>query len=637
MAKKKQSSKKDSSLIKDTKLYQELTSHFSDSDKYVQTVRDSWDEKEGLLVGALKDNLSQTTKSQVSDPRLSTIVLERAARVMGQLPTGKTLAVSKDDKGKNTLMNLILDKYAIPNANSQFDYLTKSRLLDVYSLVYGVMFAMVDWRVDEKQGYIGPDFWIIPIRDAFPQAGAISIDECERFQVRNMVTKKWLEERDEKVWTGLSKIKDELKNMKGKSRADMDSKYQSHQESTNFPDNQAGEIELRTEYRTYGGFEDKGEWITYSPDFNNVILRRIDNPHKDGQLPIVAKYAFPLIDSIFGLGEFERGKTIQYAINSLINLYLDGVKMSIFPPMLINPDGVVPSSIKFQPASKWLQTKPGSIDQLRINPQGLATFQSTYSFLIAALMNQAGTTDTTVSQGTDPGLGKTPEALKQLAQRESSRDNWDRFMMEKTQEAILEKFANLIASKQEKPIKLRLFTDEIEEIAQQYPDVMELVGDYENSERVELTANVNLFKDGDAPIHFDYQIVSGSTARIDEEAQLQNLSNLLQMFVKNPGLIQAIREGDKDINFAELITRFISSSGIQDWDKIIVDYVPPNPQGGVSPNQPGQQMPPTQAMGQPQMSPEQVMGQLQDPQLQQFAQQILGNMGQIPPQEENVY
>lgn len=624
MAKKSKSRKKqDKSLIKDRKLYQEIIGHFEKSDSYVQTVRDGWDEKEALLMGDLKDELSGTTKSQVSDPRLSTIILERAARVMGQLPTGKALAVSKNDKGKNMLMNLLIDKYALANANSQFDYLIKSRLWDVYSLVYGVMFALVDWRVDEKKGYIGPDFWILPIRDCFPQAGAISVQECDRFIVRNMVSKKWLKERDEQVWQGVSQIKEELERKKGKSRKDLDSKYQSHREETIHPDNDAEEIELLTEYRTYGGHDELGEWVTISPDFPDKVLRRMDNPHQNGELPIVAKYAFPLIDSIFGLGEMERGKTLQFAINSLINLYLDGVKMSIFPPMLINPDGVVPSSIKWQAAAKWLVRKPGSVEQLQLSPQGINTFQSTYSFLIAALMNQAGTTDTTVGQGIDPALGKTPEALKQLSQRESSRDNWDRFMMEKAQEEILEKFVNLISKKQEKPVKLRLFKEEIEEISQLYPDVVEM---FESDERGEVTVKKDVFWEESAPVSFDYQIVSGSTAKIDEELQSQAIREILQTIIKAPAILEMMKDKGKTIDFAELMTRLISSTQIQNWDKIVVDYIPEeqDPNSRVPQQATPQGQPPAQQVAQPQFA---------DPQLQEAAQQILGNLGQVPSYE----
>ena len=137
MAKKKKDKGAGAKLLQDRGLLKILETNHDNSDRYVNDARDGWEEKEKLLLGTLDDSLSkESAKSQVFDPRLSTVVIERAARVMGQLPAGKPLAVSKDDRGKNILMNLCLEKYVLPNANSQFDYLIKSRMMDVYSLVY---------------------------------------------------------------------------------------------------------------------------------------------------------------------------------------------------------------------------------------------------------------------------------------------------------------------------------------------------------------------------------------------------------------------------------------------------------------------------------------------------------------------
>lgn len=597
--------------LEDRALLKKLKEHQDESDRYVNEAREGWDEKEALLVGGLKDDISENSaKSQVFDPRLSTIVLERASRVMGQLPSGKSMAVSKDDKGKNMLMNLCVDHYALPNANSQWNYLIKSRLLDVYSLVYGTMFGLVDWRIDERTGYVGPDLWIVPIRDAFPQAGAVSVNECEHFQISNLVNLDFLKSRDKETWQGLDEIIKDLEDGGGISRSDLDSKRKSHVEEERHPDIATHQAELITEYRIYGGKKDKGEWITYAPEYEKIV-RRIDNPHLNGELPVVAKHGFPLIDSIFGLGEFERGKTLQYAINSLINLYLDGVKMSLFPPMLINPDGVVPSSIKFQPAAKWLIRQPGAVDQLRLNPQGLQTFQSTYSFLNAALLNQAGTTDTATSDVTDPGLGKTPQALKMLSQRESSRDNWDRFMMEQTQEDILRKFVNLISKKQSKPMKLRLFAKEIEEIAEQYPDVIEM---YSSGDRGEVTVNSKQFESVD----FDYEIVPGSTMQADKEKELSAVMQLLELIIKNPGIRDEMRAKGKDVDIAELITRFVSMSGLSDWEKVVTDFVAQEQAG--PDGQPGQPM------------PQQQVPQFEDPAVAQLAQNLMNGIGGIPTQ-----
>ncbi len=87
-------------------LLEEVQDHFDSSDTYLETIREGWDDLEAMLVAKLTDSLSPTTNNTVFDPILSSIVYERAARVMAQNPKGKAYAQSKDDVGKNILMNL---------------------------------------------------------------------------------------------------------------------------------------------------------------------------------------------------------------------------------------------------------------------------------------------------------------------------------------------------------------------------------------------------------------------------------------------------------------------------------------------------------------------------------------------------
>ena len=59
------------------------------------------DEKESMLLGKNLDKLStqRSSKSQVNDQRLSTIIWERSARVMAQLPSGKIRALTMHNRG----------------------------------------------------------------------------------------------------------------------------------------------------------------------------------------------------------------------------------------------------------------------------------------------------------------------------------------------------------------------------------------------------------------------------------------------------------------------------------------------------------------------------------------------------------
>jgi hypothetical protein len=594
-------------------LINELGDQFNVDDSAIETIRATWDEKERIFFGQTGDDISsKETVSQVFDPRLSSIVIERCARVMAQVPTGKIQALSQNNKGKNTLMNMVFDKYVLPNANTQFDVLTKLRLLDMYSLVYGTMTALVDWTV--KDSYVGPDFWLIPIRNFHPQSGVYQIEDMDRVFVDSEVTLDWLLNRQRGTWKNIDKIYETIGKDGSGRQKDNSADRQSWVEREFNTYNSKGKgryanVLLRTRY-------EKDRWVTYAPDFD-LVLRDLENPQKNGKLPVVAKHAFPLLDRFYGLGEFERGETLQKAINALINLYLDGVKMSIFPPTIVNPDGTVASSIDMKAGAVWLETMPNSIREHNLSPQGTNTFASTYQFLNAALLNQAGTTDTTVGKDADMTQGKTPQALKMLEGREASRDNWDRFMMEKSVEQIFDRMVNLVCKKQEKPIEVELFKEDIEKLGKTYPDVMEI---YESGDFGKAMISKTEFQNMD----FKYFIDAGTTLKKDEAVENAALTQLLTLIMKTPALAQQIpqgmiRVGNVMVDFGQLLKQTSITMGIPNIDKIVLD--------ATEEQDPVLEKEQTFDAGQ-------TIGSIQDPVIRQVASQLFqsGGAGGLPPQ-----
>jgi len=519
MAKKKD--KKEFNTTKDTgeglgsqkedKIVADCKSNADASWDYIQPLRDGWDEKEALLICKLKDEIStdDAVDSGVFDPRLATIVFERTARVMAQRAKGKAYGTSKDDIGKNKFMNLLRDYY-YKNANYWRSMIIKERMMDLYSMVYGTMFALVPWI--QHGEYIGPEMIPWPIRMCWPQPSVSSIGESDWFQLGAMKSVEWLKKRptdnaDGSGWKNIDKL---LLAMGGddatgdvsdtEQRSFVEEEYYSHPDigSKKFP-----KVEIRTEYQ-------RDRWYTYSPKYS-ILLRSQKNPYGNDEIPIIAKDAFPLMNSIIGLGEFERGKTLQYALNSLWNLYMDGVKYSIFPPVHIDPKSVVRSSIKWESGGKWFMKRPNiDVQIMKMAPQGLQTFQSTYSFLLSAIMNQAGTTDISQPAQTESNVGKTPQAIRFMASRENARDEWDRVMMEETIKAREVKWINMIVKKMEKSVAMRLFGAEAEEIGRAYPDVIDFFDPKEKYGAITIKKDMIQAK-------YDFDLEVGSTMKKDLE------------------------------------------------------------------------------------------------------------------------
>ena len=559
MAKKKKTKEKKKTTPSNSQraLINEVIDQYKASSDAISTIRDTWEEKEAMLLGSRYDSSSKIDRSDVFDPRLATIILERGARVMAQPPTGKVQALSRKDVGKSLFMNTALQNYIIPNANTQFDFLTKSRMWNVYSNVYGTYCVLIDYVV--RDDYVGPDFWLIPIRDFIPQQGKISIEDSDYCFVRSVVSKKWLLNRKKGEWENIDKLlektSDPQKNKEHRSFAE--TKY-GNDDATSYMQGDYQEFELITRY-------ERDRWVTFSKD-GKLILRDVENKHENDKIPVVAKHAFPLIDRFYGLGEFERGQSLQYSINSLIGLYLEGVKMSIFPPLKVDLQGVVPRTIVNMPGAKWVMKngQMNAVQEHSVSPRGLDTFQNTYQFLIGALLNQAGTTDTTIPAGADFSQGKTPQALRQLQQRENSRDNWDRFMQEKAMEKVLDIFVDLMSKRQEKPLKMHLFDEDLHAIHDVRPDVVDM---FESGEAGEVTIKPEELKE----TNFKFFIDAGTTMKKDEKVENETLTSILTLFLQSPTLLQEMRQKGKDIDFAELFKRWIITSGVQDWDKIFID------------------------------------------------------------------
>jgi hypothetical protein len=312
-------------------------------------------------------------------------------------------------------------------------------------------------------------------------------------------------------------------------------------------------------------------WVDLCVDAD-LDFRDQKNPHENGELPVTCKYSIPLLDDFMGMGDFERGKDMQRVVNSVWNLYLDAVKMSIFPPVLINKDAIAAdTSIQYSAASKWLlrtnqNPVTGMVQPMNLNPQGISTFNNTYQAAVGSILNMFGTTDTSVSQQTEASYGKTPRALAMQQMRENTRDNADRFYMEMYIKSTMKKMVNLLSKKQSKAITVRLFGDEIEQLKRSYPEIEEF---YDNK-----TGKLTIDKKNTGSVLYDYEIVSGSTYLADQQMQQENLSMLMELFLKAQSptgnwLVQTLAQDGYNFKFGEMFKRIVSNSGIQDWDKIL--------------------------------------------------------------------
>jgi len=524
--------------------------------------RPKWDEAENLFYGVLQDSISNKAQSRVFDHKVSTMILESEARVMATTGVGKVKAISKNDQGAAALMNLMLDKYIIPNANAQFPLIVKHRLMHRASKIYGNAFALVDWDV-KKNGYIGPDLWLLDIRNVFPQVGAVSLDDSDHVIVRTYRPLSFFESlKKQDGYTNVDKIVTKLKTSTG-NKQNRDADQQSTRETDEYPDSRASK---GSGYHEVLMMFERDRWVYAVPEVDYAILKDTKNPNDDGELPVVNKYGIPLADDFMALGDSERAKSMQYALNSSWNLAFDSAKMSLFPPVVINADAVVKSTIKRQPGANWLVR--GNVDNvaraLQLSPQGVQTHQAIYGLANAALLNLFGTTDTTVSESVDSNFGKTPEALKQQSARMNARDSWDKFYVDLYITQVNKKFVNMMSKKQSSEVEIRMFEPEIQKLANQYPDIAEMYD--------EKSGKLRIGKKKTGSVLYDYEFASGSSFATDQQKQLENLQATFAWLSNpqvGPYVEQRLKQEGTTINFTKILTG-IMSKNTENWDEMIV-------------------------------------------------------------------
>lgn len=529
--------------------------------------REMWKEHENLFLGNLDDKISDSTKSKVFDHKISTYIIESEARVMAQVPVGKVKAISKNDMGASALMNLILDKYVVPNANAQLPFLVKLRMLHRMSKIYGNAFYMVDWDV-KQNGYVGPDMWLISPWDIFPQVGATSLEDSDYIIVRSWKPLSFFEKlRKADGYKNLDTVITKLKQSTGdKQSRDSDSKTQREEDMETGVSGTKGDgfYEVLSMY-------ERDRWVDVVPAAEYTVIRDGKNRGIEGELPVGNKWAIPMFEDFMGMGDVERGKSMQYVMNSAWNLALDSAKMSIFPPVIFNKDIIIPSSIKRVAGANWIaRGNPQLAAQaIQLSPQGIQTFQSIYQSANAALLNQFGTTDTTISSNIDNSFGKTPQALKQQAARENSRDAWDKFYIEIAINQIMKKMVNLVSQKQSSAISVRLFGEEIKTLFKKYP---ELQSQYDPK-----TGDLKINKSQTGSVLYDYEMVSGSSFAVDKQAQQENILALINLLLQNAQMgqqgitspfLELLKVEGTSIKFSKLLTSLVSEN-INNWDEIV--------------------------------------------------------------------
>lgn len=569
-------------------LYRDYKEDLSEHDQQIV----DFDAFEAMDMSKTYDAVSKQTNSGLTDSMTATIYLERAARVAGQLPEGEVQAFGKRDAGKGLFMDLLRQKWIYPNANAQRSFKTKMFMWQYGSSEYGYMPMYYDLNVSPS-GYFGPDCWLWNPRNFIPQKGFTTVSDMDYVHALAYKSKSFFEDileeqtgnkkaDDDSGWD-FDVIKDVIEQIKQKTR-NVDPKRDTLRARSKTSGNYR-QICIATRYEA----GKKGRWITFLPDFGYKVIRNIKNPHKNSRIPFVIKPCIPKFDSFYNIGDFQRSMPMQFANDGLDNFYFQGIKINLFPPTVVNAASVIRHTVSQEPGSVWeVNGNVNDVKRLETSTAGLSTYQNAKGMAKGAIQSIAGTTDTRANadNASDPGFGKTPEALKKISEREATRDGQDRDFLEEAMTELLDGMISLIPTIAEK-IPVDLFAKEIEDIINAgHTDLVEILKGAkksglanfrvsESKQQMRLRIDPSKFEG----LEYRFELKPNSTAKKTKEAQLSAMLDFLNFVGKMPNALDQYKEATGKVpDWEYIFTQFGSLADIDGMDKMFTKAAPAQPE-----------------------------------------------------------
>lgn len=541
------------------KEYEYKKDYSEDWDTHSNYISD-FDAYEAMIISQVYDSVSRSIDgSKITDGYVTTLAKERADRVIAKLPEGVTESAGKADVGKAAFMDILRQKWYYPNANAQHPFLEKLNMWQFYSSVYGYMPMFYDWNV-APSGYAGPDCWLWNPRNLVPQQGRTSIADMEYVTALTWVSKKQLEKfRDDENGGWDAEAIDLLIELADNATSKEDYQQDTRVARQRTPGNIKKGICLATRYEA----GEDGHWIVFAPEHGYIQLRDIPNPHKNGRIPFVIKYSQPLFDSFYGLGDFQRGKPLQFARDGLDNFYFKGVKMNLVPPIVANANGVLKHTLDYREGGVMLETLPNSIRRLETSTAGLATYQAAKQSMTGALLAQFGSQNAAMpaAEALNPSQGKTPQAIDLYADKEATRDGAELRHMEAAIETLIDGFNSLVVNIGTEDIPITLFSEDIKDIAKAgMTDIQELVeGIYPDATGSAATLRIkpSVLKG----VEYRFNIAPNSTVKQNKDKALAGIERLLGVI----GKFQNIFKDDPriQVNFGPIMEAYEELSDIK--------------------------------------------------------------------------
>lgn len=419
-------------------LVTELIEHYtigSNDNDIRRTRKNGWNDILNAYFGVLPKDWPYL--SRVNDPLIRTAILRKTARLINSKLRGTLVPREGGDIIKAKINNAILD-YQWDMADEGGSMLEKVALSDIQSRIFGSSFALVYWAVKENNGdvtYEGNELKILDNRDVFVDFTANHVKNANWVQVREFVSIKDLEKRNENtpepIYSNLDILKDLMNSDKKTATSDRrDVLYDSITKEIRGLEDRIGTdrsfptIEVVTEYR-------RDRWITFVPRFK-LIIRDVDNPYDHKRIPVAQLRYYPVGDDVYGESEVEAVLSLQRAANAMLCGFIDEMNLTMRPPIKIaNNSAVRLDTIVYGPNALWLTgDSTNNVVEHQAGNGPINNFQTVYPALKAAFNEAIGETTQGMSDLDPMGGDKTATEVKSFERQKQSRDQYNQVYLE---------------------------------------------------------------------------------------------------------------------------------------------------------------------------------------------------------------
>lgn len=429
-------------------LFNEIIEQFQLSKRYLDPIHEKMNKQEELYRTYLDPNNYPHT-ARVFDPRVFRIIETITPRMVASEPTGSFYPVEEGDVITAQILNSLI-KYDWRRA----DMFPKLVMFVKSMLIFGTAFGRTYWDFREKEKsrmvakevngrmmwtptnkekikvteFDGPNFEPLNIYDCFPDPNATSKDDMRWFIFRTFRTLKELKAmndlRGESYYKNLDKLEGFVKDQADKDyRPNAGSEpsymqYREHRRTMLSTQELKGKDNSNPDIVVLRRFTRDG-WCDIVPEYN-LVIREVENPYFDGEIPIIIGVDYPYPGELYGMGEIEPIDRIQRAINAVLNQRLDNVQLVLRNMWKVRRGANVDLGALVSAPGNVIQMDDLTALEAIIVPDVTgSTFVQTMDYLTSAMQNGSGITDYTQGTG-DSNVGNKTATGIRLVQQEAN-------------------------------------------------------------------------------------------------------------------------------------------------------------------------------------------------------------------------